>query len=251
MPGELSSRTVAILVELIADGHTHTTLQTFFMKLGVDGFVPDSAPNKEAKVHGVIARVRASKPEEEVQRILRAMAAEFLPRFDVARGLPNHVEPLVKGLNSDGWIWNGEALVPATPAPADLAPEIEGLERELSTLVWDVAASHYSQAVANFREGRFEASNGQLRSFLENLLIEICARVEGRAFTDPTAAVQHLKARGSLEGGEYNMARGLLDMSNRRGAHHGLTDRGEALFRLHFSTAFARYLLARLGLTVN
>ena len=61
---------------------------------------------------------------------------------------------------------------------------------------------------------------------------------------DPKGTVDRLVNAATLDGDEAQLLRGLLGLSNRRGAHHGLTDEQEALFRLHFSTAAARYLLA-------
>jgi hypothetical protein len=96
-------------------------------------------------------------------------------------------------------------------------------------------------------DGRLEASNGQLRSALEGFLLELCHRVTGQYAADPKGAVERLRQRGALDGDEARLLTGLVGISNARGAHQGITDREEALFRLHLTSAAARYLLDRLG----
>lgn len=49
---------------------------------------------------------------------------------------------------------------------------------------------------------------------------------------------------GSLAEGEYDLLRGLWDLSQHRGSHPGLSDEEEARFRLMFVTSECRFLLA-------
>jgi hypothetical protein len=82
----------------------------------------------------------------------------------------------------------------AIPGPAPLAPELTALQQELNNLGLNVAATHYGQAVDNFTDGNFEASNGQLRSFLEDL-IKRGAQLKGQQQeAGPDAALQHLRS---------------------------------------------------------
>jgi hypothetical protein len=179
--------------------------------------------------------------------LILSIAREFLEkRVAESSYWLEKVEDLLSALRGDGWEFSKGKLIPTTPEPASLAPETSMLQQELTKFHFNVAEVHYQQALENFREHRFESSNGQLRSFLESLYIELCKRKTGKAFADASAAIQHLFQAGAIEGGEYNLARGLFEASNERGAHHGLTDSEEALFRFHFSTAFSRYLVARL-----
>src|SRR5205823_2990503 len=97
-----------------------------------------------------------------------------------------------------------------------------------------------------FTDGRLEASNGQLRSCLESFLINLDSHLGQRETDDPRGAIEHLRALGHVDGDEAKMLTGLVGLSNERGAHHGLTDDEEALFRLRFTTAAIRYVLARL-----
>jgi hypothetical protein len=125
-----------------------------------------------------------------------------------------------------------------------LDDEIASLIESLSRRGLPVALRHYHQAVGNYREERFESANGQLRSFLEDLLLELAAKA-GKEFKEPIAAVIWMRDRKLLTGDESNLVRGLLGLSNERGAHRGLTEQEEARFRIVVSTSLGRYLLYR------
>ena len=77
------------------------------------------------------------------------------------------------------------------------------------------------------------------------LLLEVCARTTGRQARGSAGAVDILRDGEILDGSEAQLLKGLVGVSNDRGAHQGLTDGEETLFRLHFTTAAFRYLLAR------
>lgn len=126
-----------------------------------------------------------------------------------------------------------------------LGPEISQLERHLDSRALHVARAHYRQAVDSFVDGRLEASNGQLRSFLEDFLMTLCERAIGTRPTDARSAADRLRNHGDLDGDEAKLIAGLAGVSNERGGHAGLTDRDEGIFRLHATTAVASYLLAR------
>ena len=70
-----------------------------------------------------------------------------------------------------------------------MTAEVSLLESRLRERQLAVAARHYRQAVDSFTDGRLEASNGQLRSCLENTLIELCSR-HGKRTSDPKGAAE-------------------------------------------------------------
>ena len=94
-------------------------------------------------------------------------------------------------------------------------------------------------------DGRHEASNGQLRSFLEALLLGLSEGVPGRRPGSSMGAIDRLRNAGAIDGDQAELLKGIVGVSNDRGAHSGLTETEEALFRLHIASSVARYLLAR------
>lgn len=201
--------TIATLIECVALSYTNTELTTLFQKLDLEAYTVLEGSNKESVA---LASIRS----------------------------------FLQALRADGWEFSEGKLIPTTPEPAVLAPEITRLQQELQDLEFTVAGTHYQQALDNFRMGLWETSNGALRSFLENLYTELCRQKTDRFFANPGGALQHLHQTHHIEPGEYILAKGLLDMSNTHGAHHGISNPEEALFRFHFSTALGRYLLTRL-----
>ena len=67
----------------------------------------------------------------------------------------------------------------------------------------------------------------------------------GKRPNDAKAAADQLRISGAIDGDESRLVSGLAGISSTRGAHAGLTDPDEARFRLHLTTAAARYLLGR------
>jgi hypothetical protein len=134
-------------------------------------------------------------------------------------------------------------LLPAGAAPAPTAPEITALEAALDDCGYQVAKSHYGQAVRSYVAGDLEAANGQLRSFLEDLFVELARGHGGYSGDEPVAALQALRNQRQLLDGEFNLLRGLWELSQSRGPHRGLSTAGEALFRLQTTTSTALFVL--------
>jgi len=249
-----SDRTVACLIEVIADAYTHTELDTLILKLSLSRHAEAGGFSKQQRLHNLFSSIRSLRNAREGERLIFSLAREFLESRvgDIdAPGMQHsgwlkRLRPLREALAADGWLFESGKLRPTTPSPAALAPEISELEKNLKELGFTTAITHYRQAVDNFSSGNYEATNGQLRSFLENLYIEICSEKTGTTVSDAVGALQRLRQAQQLDVGEFNLTRGLLEVSNQRGAHQGLTDRQEAQFRLHFSTALGRYLISRL-----
>jgi hypothetical protein len=107
----------------------------------------------------------------------------------------------------------------------------------------NVAAEHYRQAHESFTASNWEAANSQIRSFMENLLIELGKRETSKVRPDPSAALQDLRDQGFIDNPEWQMLRGFWQGIQDRGPHHGLSHEQEALFRLHVATSIARYLI--------
>lgn len=254
MDGRFSGPTLAALIEIVAGAHSHAELDVLFLRLECqdcdlsdEGGVP---PNKLGRVNNVVSTLkrRGPQPGADLLELLRVVIEErFRARIDSHPGdeVPEPLRGLISALRIDGFDLVDGRLVPTTPEPAPMAEELSLLEAALKRRGFDVALQHYRQAVDSYRTGNLEASNGQLRSFLENLVTEICTRATQQRARDPKGATDKLRNAGLIDGDEANLLKGLLGMSNQRGAHAGLTDEEEGLFRLHTSTAVARWLLAR------
>jgi len=152
--------------------------------------------------------------------------------------------PIARSLKIDGFEWDGSRLIPTTPSPAALGPEVTRLETRLDGFGFNVAKLHYKQSYASFVDGRWEACNGQLRSFMEDFLIQLGNHQCKQLRTDPNAALQDLRS-SLLNDKEWNMGRSIWAILHSSGPHAGISGHDEALFRLHIATSYAHYLLKK------
>ncbi len=262
----LSYRTEGLLIRVLG-GWSHGTIGTLLRDVGLAQFDPgEGAPpswiNKDKRLKQVFDMAR-SNDSPSVQQAMLRLVVEVVNRHasDPDAG-PEWLGELQERLLSDGYELRQEMvdvtdgwrsrrqakyrLLPAGAAPAPLAPAISALEAELNQRGYAVALSHYGQAVRNYTNHELESANGQLRSFLESLFVQLARDHVGYAGDEPVAALQQLQNRDKLLDGEFNLLRGLWTLSQDRGAHQGLTTAEEALFRLQATTSAARFLLHHL-----
>ncbi|MEJ3741741.1 hypothetical protein WEI85_00365 [Actinomycetes bacterium KLBMP 9797] len=141
-------------------------------------------------------------------------------------------------------------LVPTDAGAVPLAVEISALERHLQARNYTVALNHYQQAINAFRQHNFEAANSQLRTALEDIIVQLAVKHTG--FVKPSGqggggpAIDRLKGTERLadrDGGD--LLKGLWSMSHTNGSHPGRSNADETRFRVHVMTATARLLLYR------
>lgn len=243
----LSQRTLAELTRAAEQAYTHDDLDLLFMRLEISGDGRLARTPTRSKVRRLGRAIELLSDDDRELALVRDLIEDHYQGRVVDRGSASmHLLRLVEALQLDGFELIDERIVATTPAPAALAPEISLLEEELDARGFTAAAVHYRQAVDSFVDRREEASNGQLRSALEGVLLELCHEATGRRPSDPRGAADRLRNAEFLDGDEAALFKGLVGVSNDNGAHAGLTSNDEALFRLHFTTAAIRYLLARI-----
>lgn len=247
MPFPFGPQTIGALIKALAEGNSHSQLGTLFLSVGAHEWDRDEVGvNKEARVQGVIKGL-LSRNDDAAERT----ALELARRAAVeGAGLPARWwPPLSDALAIDGYEYDkeNERLVPDVPG-VSVAEERSLLERELTDLGWVDAATHYRQVADNVSSGNWESANGQGRSFLEDVIPRAASALSGKkAPGDPRGALQFMKDKGLLRDGEFDLARGLWEISNSRGSHPGRSDRDEARFRLMVLTAYGRYLVSQVG----
>lgn len=253
---KLSNPTAAELIRVVAQAYSHSDLEVLFLRLDCADVGPrrnpstnSQGPNKQERVAPVVAELRGRDREPDEITLVRELIEEHFSGhvFDYHGNVVPLLERLVRGLQVDGYTISDDGRVVATtPGPAALGPEISMLEHELNARGLNVASTHYRQAVDSFVDGRLEASNGQLRSFIEDFMLTFGERILGTRPSNVRSAADRLANHGDIDRDEASLISSLAAISNDHGAHAGLTDRDEAVFRLHMTTAATRYLLARL-----
>jgi hypothetical protein len=235
-----SDKTVAELCRALgAVIRDHFELELVFLEHGVpyDQFGGGIRP----RVNGLVMLLRSC---DDGDARLTQLIEYALLRRDAAWEQANR---LLQALRLDGCEWRDGTLIPTTPEPLPLAQELSQLERDLQDLSLSVAATHYRQAYESFVAGRWEAANGQVRSFAEDFFIEVGRLGTSKSRPDPLASLQDLRSQGFLDDPEWQTFRGFWQSIQDKGPHHGLSDEQEALFRLHLATAIARYIIHKLA----
>lgn len=226
--------------------YSHGSLQKLFFEYEIESSDPRSHRENATKDERITALLRALEKKCEsagTDNLILELTEKFLRKDSV--GWRTEHAALVTALKLDGFDFVGEKLVATTPGVVALAPQISGLESELEDKGFEVAVTHYRQAVDNFTKGNWEAANSQTRSFLEDLFIVLCEQRCGKKFSDPNGALDHLRNKGHIDEGEWSMFRAFWKGIQDKGSHHGLSAEHEALYRLHVATATARYLLEK------
>jgi hypothetical protein len=235
-----SRRTRAALARALSYRLSHPQIGNLAYELGVEA----PGDTRLECCTNLIKALESPILSIDSNRVILELLHRYVAPLDEAslEYLPE-IPGLVAALRLDGYEIQNQKIIPTTPQPAALAPQISALEAALQVRNLAVAARHYSQACDNLTAGNFEAANGQIRSYLENLFITLAHEASGTSFNDAGAALQHMKDRGILDPPLWNTLRGIWAVCQTNGPHHGLSDADEAVFRLHMATAVGRYIL--------
>lgn len=242
----LSQLTEAELIRAAENAYTHDDLGLLCMRLEISGDQQLEQAQGRSKVKRLRRAVALLREEDRVIDLVReVIEGEYYGRVENRGYATQQLGRLIESLRTDGFDLIDERIVATTPIPAALAPQISQLARDLEERGFNVTLRHYDQAVHSFVDGNLEASNGQLRSALEALLAGLCEELTGMRPGHPQGAIDRLFNTGHLDGDEAQLLKDLIGISNTHGAHSGLSNDEEAIFRLHFTTAAIRYLLTR------
>jgi hypothetical protein len=233
----LTRRTLAELGRALAAVYDRSEFGALFFEFDVESSDPRGA--RLGRAIGLIKALESTNDKDTFSREILGLTERTLNV-----GAYQH-ETLIAYLRIDGYEYTNNRLVPTTPSPAALGPELSALEKRLEVLPSEAAASHYRQAVDNFVDRNWEACNSQIRSFVEDLMIAVSRSHTGKERGDPVAALQDLKTSEYLDDAEFNQFKAFWQGIQDKGPHRGLSDEAEALFRLHMATTIASYLLSK------
>lgn len=245
--------------------YSHSQIGTYLMKVGLSQVDPGKETpdgrgiNREARLTTAFRKAPAELREKALKKLTVLLctdrASEEIPDWvdelvaelrEVGLSLHHDMTEIQKDVWSDPtpfYTWRigplGSEEIPLTAHSGQL----EGLLRKNNL---DVAAEHYSQAFDNFKTGNFEASNGQLRTALEEALLELADRsTSWTRTTQGGDAIAALAGKRMFADGEHDYFKGLWKLSHKDGPHPGLTTATEAEFRFHAITASIYFLIHR------
>jgi hypothetical protein len=258
----LSQRSVALIGQAAAEwGHAQLTAEVLKAGLGEgDPGQSDRSGRSIPRDKRAISAVEYARRNARWDDLL-LLAAAVLNAFASSDELPAWTDQLVSSLRRDGfdaiasnlepspdsWFRSGPlrqwSIAPLGGSDLPIVDMTTALARELEEHGFPIASNHYRQAFDAFKSRQWEASNGQLRSTFENVLVEATRRAFGWTGKSGGQALEMLLQKGALDKNEHDYLRGLWGMSHSNGSHPGMSNETEAELRLAAITSAVRFIL--------
>lgn len=283
----LNKSTLLEIIHLI-ENWTTAELDRFALTFNID--IPEKinglALSKAKKANIILSVLDANESKgpftndiqiDSVQYILEKYIRENpLPAQNVENNWLDDIEQPVQGLNDfffanntrlvnsikrDGFTIRNQKVVPLLPEELTESKIENELIRLLNDFDFNTAKGHLEQAIENHSNGNWAGANGQFRTYLESLMIDISnALITDRACTNIGEAITWLSNPNILnpvllhkdlnevpkDGLKTPYINGLWKRLHPTGSHPGLSDEEDCTFRYHSLIVFTRYLLSRM-----
>lgn len=135
------------------------------------------------------------------------------------------------------------AITPLGYTGLPVASLASDLADQLSMKGFTTAAGHYDQALNAFHARNWAASNSQLRTTFESVLLELATQRTGTTANGGGRAIDALDTNGDLPFGPNEYVRGLWKLSHVGGSHPGLSDEEDAHHRMYAISAIVGWLV--------
>ena len=167
---------------------------------------------------------------------------------------------LANSLKRDGYTIKARTIKKMLPDEIEEAKVESELMLLLDRFNFGVTKGHLEQAIFNHSQGNWAGANGQFRTFIESLLIDICQFIlPNNKCESANTAINLLSKtvsppflRSDLNEVENSnctkpFIEGFWKRLHPEGTHPGLSDEEDSTFRYHITIVVAYYLLKRLG----
>lgn len=261
---QFSNPTLSYIIDILAD-RTDSQLGHFFFKYGLlhiyEQYRRPTA--KKTKVRDVFQHLITAGDESALDT-LGLMVREVL-KEDVYKWLESRrggwesfsqVFPdLERALSADGFQVHEGELIPVISPTVEPAKEEGLVERLLDEYGFNVAKNHLEQAFDNYLDGTWEASNGALRSFLQDVFDQIALKLwpEEAAKKEAGGARRKLlQEKGFIkEDTEAGLVRSFFKFAHGEGSHPGISNESDCRLRRYIAVALASYYLEKLGVKLE
>lgn len=260
----ISQTTVGLLIDYLDGSSSQATLGGVLKRhnLGDADPGPDdrkfSNMSKARRADKALTAAFKSRKEPD----LLDLAATALRDQEDDLGSPEWVRELLISLRADGFactptttvikpasVWatadteTRRAITPLGYTGLSVASLASDLANQLTAKGFATAAGHYDQALKAFHAQNWAASNSQLRTTFESVLVELAMRRTSATPTQAGPAIEALKANGDLPFGPNEYVRGLWKLSHPAGSHPGLSDEDDAHHRIYAVSAIVGWLV--------
>lgn len=259
---------------------TNAEIEGLLIEYGLDEYV--SSGGSIAKTLLALKKFAAQNPTFEAQtdfgvkplaQLIVEIAIKLVPWSDQNSELWGKLD---RYLQLDGFALEGETtssfmgngvfeikgLVTSFPDFAELPTTSSELDVLLGKHGLTVASRHLSSAKENIAQADWEAANSQCRTFLEAVTDGIADKLLPAEVAGKSSGLQKrqlLAAHGFLstdkhefgEGPKQTYLPGLAKLLHTDGAHAGISNQDDAMFRLQAVLVTARWLLKRFDSATN
>lgn len=274
----LSVSTISEIANYL-DGLSKTEMERLFILFNQESrlYPPDSNLTVRKMVNTLVELMKSSKikgpytnsfardmlrfvvERHHRKKLAQARRDVFAREVNADQDFEKEYPFLINSLRRDGYlIKNGQVIKQLPDEIVEAQSETE-LVRLLDKFNFNTTKSHFQQAIANHTTGLLSAANGQFRTFIESLLIEISGKILPNNPCATAAAAIALLAQsanppflktGLNEVGSNKKEPGFVEALYKRlhpeGSHPGISDQDDCTFRYHLSVVVAHYLLRRL-----
>jgi hypothetical protein len=272
-PPTLRNGSIVTACDIIECIRTNAELDSLILEYDLSDQVPPAGSIAKTILSLKRFAVKYSEHPVMTDRGERSLAAALVEKaIQIARRDPRTqaaLEKLERYLNLDGYsltygepgglFGNRRELTGYTvgmPAFVELPESSSEVDRMLSANGFQVAKRHLESARDNITQGDLEAANSQCRTFLEALTDAIADDLypaEAASLASGLAKRQLLANKGFLlrekhefgDGNGQAFLPGLAKLLHPDGAHPGISNQADALFRLQVVVVTGRWLLKR------
>jgi hypothetical protein len=157
-----SNRTLVRLCEVMDAEYSHSGLDVLVFEFELESL--DKGGNKQNRSLALLRGIRSDLPPEQAQKTMVELIERMAYRCRSSA-------TVLAALKIDGLEFTeDDRLVPTAPIALETGLLVSTLELALENLGLRVALTHFRHSVNNFTDGQLESSNGDIRSFMENLL---------------------------------------------------------------------------------
>ena len=239
----LSRRTCSTLLELLDERLTKTNIELVFY----ESEVPNYILGGNSKMELLLNVFRRLEDQHDYDRLFRLVetAMKRLPEADQKK--------LNAALLRDGFVGDIDAIVPDENLAVEHKTALERLvEKHAPKLTAETLVHHLREAEELFRLEKWDASIGQARNFVEQLLADIASHTANRRgespdLSRPVNIRDYLQHVGFFDESERKkLVDGVYGYFSEEGSHPGMGRQSTARICLSVLWNFGFYVLEKM-----
>ena len=256
---KFSNRTLSCVIEILADSYTDSKLRTFFFKYNLLDIYEQSGrlTAKRRKVNDVFQHLCAvgdDSSRRTLESIVRETLKELYPQKEASQirrqRFFEKFPDLDTALRADGFHVREGELIPIISSLVEPVKEEALVETLLDKYGFSIAKNHLKQSYENYVEGNWEAANGALRSFLQDVFDQIAliiAPPEAGQKAPGGERRKLLQEKHFIESDtEAKLVLGFFQFASHKGSHPGISNESDSRLRRYMAVALASYYLEKL-----